>query len=242
LSTTQAKIDVHKLKITLRVWEDKIVFTTNKPTSNIIKRVYALGLLERMMLDLEYRLMGKTLVLNRSQDPNVEDLVELIDLNEPIELRQNQVEDLGPTIDEGEVIDEPIINELTGNDEYDSEASYDDLELDDDIKYAHKIKIDSALNLQFSCMIGFKYIHANFSKLFDKNVMSKKFYNSIMKDELTYEGKNIIKNFMNVPVFAGKFYVLTYFEVVENMNIYSDKGMGKVISGKPFTLNVNIIA
>ncbi|GJT36472.1 hypothetical protein Tco_0926891 [Tanacetum coccineum] len=55
-----------------------------------------------MELDLEDRLMGETLVLNRSLDPFLEDYIELNDLNEPFELRRNQGDDLMPTIEEGE--------------------------------------------------------------------------------------------------------------------------------------------
>ncbi|GKE48702.1 hypothetical protein Tco_1479960, partial [Tanacetum coccineum] len=58
-------------------------------------------------LDLEVRLMGETLLLNRSLDPFLEDYIELNDLNEPFELlRRNQGDDLMPTIKEGEVIEE----------------------------------------------------------------------------------------------------------------------------------------
>ncbi|GJR69342.1 hypothetical protein Tco_0015407 [Tanacetum coccineum] len=48
----------------------------------------------------EARLMGETLVLNRSLDPFLEDYIELNDLNEPFELRRNQGDDLIPTIEE----------------------------------------------------------------------------------------------------------------------------------------------
>ncbi|GJT32385.1 retrovirus-related pol polyprotein from transposon TNT 1-94 [Tanacetum coccineum] len=106
LSTARAKIDVYKRKITLRVGEERIVFTSVKPASSLIKRVYMLSLRERMELDLEARLMGETLVLNRSLDPFLEDYIELNDLNEPFELRRNQGDDLMPTIEEGEVIEE----------------------------------------------------------------------------------------------------------------------------------------
>ncbi|GJT06356.1 hypothetical protein Tco_0840818 [Tanacetum coccineum] len=89
LSTARAKIDVYERKITLRAWEEKIVFTSVKSTSSLIKRVYMLSLRERMDLDLEARLMGETLVLNRLLDPFLEDYIELNDLNEPFELRRN---------------------------------------------------------------------------------------------------------------------------------------------------------
>ncbi|GJU88409.1 putative reverse transcriptase domain-containing protein [Tanacetum coccineum] len=104
LSTARSKIDVYKRKITLRVGEEKIIFKSVKPASSLIRRVYMLGLRERMELDLEARLMGETLVLNRSLDPFLEDYIELNDLNEPVELKRNQGDDLMPTIKEGEVI------------------------------------------------------------------------------------------------------------------------------------------
>ncbi|GJT57740.1 homeodomain-like protein [Tanacetum coccineum] len=88
------------------VGEERIVFTSVKPASSLIKRVYMLSLRERMELDLEARLMGETLVLNRSLDPFLEDYIELNDLNEPFELKKNQGDNLIPTIKEGEVIEE----------------------------------------------------------------------------------------------------------------------------------------
>ncbi|GJR97668.1 hypothetical protein Tco_0269842 [Tanacetum coccineum] len=106
LSTARAKINVYKRKITLRVREEKIIFKSVKLASSLIKKVYMLSLRERMELDLEARLMGETLVLNRSLDPFLEDYIELNDLNEPFKLRRNQGDDLMPTIKEGEVIEE----------------------------------------------------------------------------------------------------------------------------------------
>ncbi|GKD19252.1 mitochondrial proton/calcium exchanger protein-like protein isoform X1, partial [Tanacetum coccineum] len=104
LSTARAKIYVYKRKITLRVGEEKIIFKSVKPASSIIKRVYMLSLRERMELDLEARLMGETLVLNRSLDPFLEDYIELNDLMNQLSFRRNQGDNLMPTIEEGEVI------------------------------------------------------------------------------------------------------------------------------------------
>ncbi|GJR70166.1 hypothetical protein Tco_0016231 [Tanacetum coccineum] len=87
-----------------------------------------LSLRERMELDLEARLMGETLVLNRSLDPFFEDYIKLNDLNEPFELRRNQGDDLMPTIKEGKVIKEfkTRDDELdTGIDDYPSYCDYD---------------------------------------------------------------------------------------------------------------------
>ncbi|GJS01619.1 DNA-directed DNA polymerase [Tanacetum coccineum] len=146
LSAAHAKIDVFKRKITLRVEEEKIVFKSVKPASSLIKRVYMLSLRERMELDLEARLMGETLVLNRSLDPFFGDYIKLNDLNVALELRRDQVNDLMPTIEEGEVVEEfrarndaRMVSEIFG---YPSDCNHD-----------KKIHIDCAHNLKFSCMI-----------------------------------------------------------------------------------------
>ncbi|GJX19828.1 putative reverse transcriptase domain-containing protein [Tanacetum coccineum] len=96
LSTACAKINVYKRKITLRVEEERIVFTSVKPACSLIKRVYMLSLRERMELDLE--------------------------------ARRNQGDDLMPTIEEGEVIEEfrTKVDELDiGIDDYPSYCDND---------------------------------------------------------------------------------------------------------------------
>ncbi|GJY42840.1 hypothetical protein Tco_0431053 [Tanacetum coccineum] len=223
LSTAHAKIDVYKRKITLRVGEERIVFTSVKPASSLIKRVYMLSLRKRMEHDLEARLMGETLVLNRSLNPFFEDYIELNDLNEPFELTRNQGDDLMPTIKEGEVIEEFRTRDDELDIEIDDYPSYCD--------YDKKIHIDCAHKLKFSCMIGFEFTQANFFPLLYVNVMSKKFHNSIMKDKIVYKGNNIVGALMNVPIFVGTFSVVTDFAILENMDAYHDEGMGDVIFG-----------
>ncbi|GJV36334.1 putative reverse transcriptase domain-containing protein [Tanacetum coccineum] len=232
LSTARAKIDVYKRKITLRVGEEKIVFTSVKTASSLIKRVYMLSLRERMELDLEARLMGETLVLNRSLDPFLEDYIELNDLNEPFELRRNQGDDLMPTIEEGKVIEEFRTRDEdldTGIDDYPSYCDND-----------KKIHLDCAHNLKFSCMIGFEFTHANFFPLLYVNMMSRKFHNSIMKNKMMYKGDNVVRALMNVPIFVGTFSVMTDFAVLEDMDTYLDERMVDVIFGELFLREVGI--
>ncbi|GJU97247.1 hypothetical protein Tco_1326518 [Tanacetum coccineum] len=226
LSTARAKIDVYKRKITLRVEEEMIIFISVKLASSLIKRVYMLSLRERMELDLEAKLMGETLVINISLDPFFKDYIELNDLNEPFELRENQGDDLMPTIKEGEVIEEFRTRDDELDAEIDDYPSYCD--------YDKKIHIDCAHNLKFSCMIGFEFTHANFFPLLYVNVMSKKFHNSIMKDKMVYKENNVIGALMNVPIFVGTFFAVMDFAVLENMDAYHDEGMGDVIFGEPF--------
>ncbi|GJR70664.1 putative reverse transcriptase domain-containing protein [Tanacetum coccineum] len=232
LSTAHAKIDVFKRKFTLRVGDEKIIFKSVKPASSLIKRVYMLSLRERMEIDLEAKLIGETLILNRSLDPLYRDYIELNDLNEPIELRRNQVDDIEPTIKEGEVIDEPMIDRVEircdnkivdGLNEYHSYCDFD-----------RKIHINYAFNLKFSCLIGYEYVDVNFFPLLSINMMTKRFYNSIMKDKVEFKGKNIVGAFVNVLIFVGKFSIMTNFGVIENMDSYRDEGMGDIIVGRPF--------
>ncbi|GJZ65711.1 hypothetical protein Tco_0622407 [Tanacetum coccineum] len=193
----------------------QIIFTSVKPASSLIKRVYMLSLRERMELDLEFRLMGETLVLNRSLDPLLEDYIELNDLNEPFELRRNQEDDLMPIIKEGEVIEEFRTRDdelVIGIDDYPSYCDHD-----------KKIHIDCAHNLKFSCMIGFEFTHANFFPLLYVNVMSKKFHNSIIKEKMMYKGNSVVGALMNIPILVGTFSVMTDFAVLEDMDAYRDK-------------------
>ncbi|GJR85960.1 zinc finger, CCHC-type containing protein [Tanacetum coccineum] len=106
LSIAHAQIDVFKIKITLSLGDEKINFKSVKPTSSLIKRVYMLSLRERIELDLEARLMGEALILNRSLNPLYRGYIELNDLNKPLELRRNQINNLEPAIEEGVVVNE----------------------------------------------------------------------------------------------------------------------------------------
>ncbi|GKD99940.1 reverse transcriptase domain-containing protein [Tanacetum coccineum] len=232
LSTAHAKIDVFKRKITLRVGNEKIIFKSVKPASSLIKRVYMLSLRERMELDLEARLIGETLILNRSLDPLYGDYIELNDLNVPLELRRYQVDNLRPTIEEGEEVYTIMIEEVkTRNDDkmvskiIRHPSGYDENE---------KIRIDYAYNLKFSYMIGFKFVHANFFPSLPINVMSKMFYNSIIKDKIEFRGRKELGNFANVPVIIGNFYVVNDFTVMKDMDPYLDEGMRDIVFREPF--------
>ncbi|GKD18428.1 hypothetical protein Tco_1207586 [Tanacetum coccineum] len=156
--------------------------------------------------------------------------IELNDLNEPLELRNHENESLRPTINEGEVIDE-LNGEIskTRNDNVIGEKidKYHSL-----CDYDRKIKDNCAYNLRLSCMIGYEHVNAKFFLILSINVMSKNFYNSIMKDKIEYKGRNVVGAFINVPIFIGDFSVITDFAVAENMNNYRDKCMGDIIVGR----------
>nr|GEU80464.1 hypothetical protein [Tanacetum cinerariifolium] len=116
----------------------KLASTTVEADSNSIRRIeshqYALS------TSLNRRLI--------SLDPLFGDYIELNDLNVPLELRRNQVDDLLPTIKEGEVIDEHIIEiiKTRNNEDFNEYPSF--------CNFDQKIHIDYAYNSRFSCMIA----------------------------------------------------------------------------------------
>nr|GEY89809.1 hypothetical protein [Tanacetum cinerariifolium] len=98
------------------IWigNEKMIFKSVKPGGSLFKKVYMLSLRERIDHDLEARLMGETLILNRSFDPLYRDYIELNDLNEPQELRRNRVDDLEPTVEEVMKDIDPYLDEGIG--------------------------------------------------------------------------------------------------------------------------------
>nr|GEV68811.1 homeodomain-like protein [Tanacetum cinerariifolium] len=194
---------------------------------------YPKGIAENALVCIETRLMGETLVLNRSLDPLSGDYIKLNHLNEPLERRRAQVDDLMPIVKEGEVVEEframndaRMVRNFFG---YPSVYNHD-----------KKIHTYCAYNLKFSCMIGFEFLHANFFPILYVNVMSKKFYNSIRKEKLEYKGNNVVRALMNIPIFVGTFSILTDFAVLEDMDTYRDEVMGDVIFGELFLREVGI--
>ncbi|GJR38892.1 putative reverse transcriptase domain-containing protein [Tanacetum coccineum] len=149
LSIARAKINVYKRKITSRVREERIVFTSVKPASSLIKRVYMLSLRERMELDLEARLMGETLV--------------------------NQGDDLRPTTEEGRVIEEfnTRYDELDA--EIDDYPSYYDYDKKIHINYAHNLKFSCMIGFEFTHANFFLLLYVNvMSKMFHNSIMRDK--------------------------------------------------------------------
>ncbi|GJY40106.1 hypothetical protein Tco_0427376 [Tanacetum coccineum] len=106
-----------------------------------------LSLSEIVELDLEARLMGETLVLNRSLDPLYGDYIKLNDLYVPLELRRDQVNDLMPTIKEGEVIYEPMIDIIkTRNNESFDEEFYNSI-MRDEVEHKGKNVVEAFMNV-----------------------------------------------------------------------------------------------
>ncbi|GJX50856.1 hypothetical protein Tco_0277701 [Tanacetum coccineum] len=158
-----------------------------------------------------------------SLEPLYEEYIELNDLNVPLELRRDQVDDLMPTIEKGELVDKHMIEELKTRD--DNKMVSKIFGYPNDYDKDEKIHIDCAYNLKFLCMIGLEFLYASFFSNLPINFISKKFCNSIMKDKIEFRGRNELGNFAIVLVFIGNFYVITDFTVVEDMHHYLDEGI-----------------
>nr|GEW73540.1 hypothetical protein [Tanacetum cinerariifolium] len=66
------------------------------------------------------------------------------------------------------------------------------------------------------------------------NMMSKRFYNSIIKDKLKFKEKSVVGAFINAPIFVGTFSVVIDFAVIKDMDCYRDEEMDDIIVGKSF--------
>ncbi|GKC16008.1 retrovirus-related pol polyprotein from transposon TNT 1-94 [Tanacetum coccineum] len=88
-------------------------------------------------------------------------------------------------------------------------------------KYCYKMK--------FSCMIGYKHVIADFLPTLSINMMTKRFYNSIIKDKGDHEGKNLAGTLIDIPIFVGNFFIISGFTIIDDMDATSG-----VVIGMPF--------
>ncbi|GJW36895.1 DUF4219 domain-containing protein [Tanacetum coccineum] len=63
----------------------------------------------------------------------------------------------------------------------------------------------SFYKMNFSCMIGYRHVNADFLPSLSINIMTKCFYNSIVKDKGDHEGKNLAGTLIDIPILLGIF-------------------------------------
>nr|GEV21321.1 hypothetical protein [Tanacetum cinerariifolium] len=129
---------------------------------------------------------GRDFGVIKSLEPLNGDYIELNDLNKPLELRRYQVDDLMPTIEEGEVIKEfrTRDDELdTGIDDYPSYCDYD-----------KKIRIDYAYKLKFSCMIVLEDMDAYHDEGMGNVIFGRLFLREVGINAKRFEGMITIHN------------------------------------------------
>ncbi|GJX35744.1 retrovirus-related pol polyprotein from transposon TNT 1-94 [Tanacetum coccineum] len=144
----------------------------------------------------------RTLVLNRSLDPLYGDYIELNDLNEPLELRRDQIDDLMPTIKEGEVIDEPMIDIIkTRKNESFDEEFYNSI-MRDKVEYKGKNVAGAFINVpifvrNFSVLTHFAVVE-NIDGYQDQDmgdiILGEPFYKASCVEARRFDGLITIQN------------------------------------------------
>ncbi|GJZ83187.1 retrovirus-related pol polyprotein from transposon TNT 1-94 [Tanacetum coccineum] len=85
----------------------------------------------------------------------------------------------------------------------------------------------SCYKMKFSCIIGYRHVNADFFLSLSINIMTKRFYNSIIKDKGDHEGKNLAGTL--IDIFVGKFSIISGFSITDDIDITSG-----VVLGMPF--------
>ncbi|GJU06578.1 hypothetical protein Tco_1123008 [Tanacetum coccineum] len=86
----------------------------------------------------------------------------------------------------------------------------------------------SCYKMEFSCMIGYRHVNADFLPSLSINIMTKCFYNSILKDKGDHKGKNLAGTLIDILIFRN-FSIILGFSINDDMDITSD-----VVFGMPF--------
>ncbi|GKD25290.1 ribonuclease H-like domain-containing protein [Tanacetum coccineum] len=80
--------------------------------------------------------------------------------------------------------------------------------------------------IKFSCTTGYKNVNADFIPSLFVNLITKSFYYSIIKDKDDHEGNSPAGTLIDIPIFVGKFSILTGFIIVDNNDVTSDVALG----------------
>ncbi|GKA66236.1 DNA-directed DNA polymerase [Tanacetum coccineum] len=87
----------------------------------------------------------------------------------------------------------------------------------------------SCYKMKFSCMIGYRHVNVDFLPSLSINIMTKHFYNSIIKEKGDHEGKNLARTLIDIPIFVGNFSIISGFSITDDVDITSG-----VVLGMPF--------
>ncbi|GKB20340.1 RNA-directed DNA polymerase [Tanacetum coccineum] len=97
------------------------------------------------------------------------------------------------------------------------------------LDFVNKPTYKSCYKMKFSCMIGYRYVNADLLHSLSVNIMTKRFYNSIIKDKGDHEGNNLAGTLIDIPIFIEKISIILGFSITDDMDITSG-----VVLGMPF--------
>ncbi|GJS15870.1 hypothetical protein Tco_0410342 [Tanacetum coccineum] len=78
--------------------------------------------------------------------------------------------------------------------------------------------------MEFSCVIGYKYVITDLLPSLPINLMSKSFYYSIFGDK--DEGKSHAGTLIDIPVFVGSFSIISGFTIIDDDDMTKDVVLG----------------
>nr|GEU75619.1 probable WRKY transcription factor 71 [Tanacetum cinerariifolium] len=133
-----------------------------------------------------------------------------------------------------EYVDTPLVSYfLDSYDESDDGEVVNDIYLN--MEYFNiQIHKFSERDLAFHYLIGFRKFVAYFDLNLSVNIITRKFLNNIMVNQLASRDDNLVTIFRNVHVFVGSFTYTTDFIVFEDIGKSIESELSKAVMGKPY--------
>ncbi|GJW88312.1 ribonuclease H-like domain-containing protein [Tanacetum coccineum] len=97
-------------------------------------------------------------------------------------------------------------------------------ETDRDDSFVPNFVKTSSFKIEFSCVIGYKYIIVDLLPYLPINLMSKSFYYYISRDK--DEGKSQARTLIDIPIFVGKFSIILGFTIIDDDEMTNDVVLG----------------
>ncbi|GJS28233.1 ribonuclease H-like domain-containing protein [Tanacetum coccineum] len=85
-----------------------------------------------------------------------------------------------------------------------------------------KISFKCYYKMNFSCLIGYKNVNADYLPSFSINLITKSFYYSIIMDKDDHERKSPAETLIDIPIFVGNFPSLTGFIIIDDDHVTRD--------------------
>ncbi|GJU19539.1 hypothetical protein Tco_1152881 [Tanacetum coccineum] len=96
------------------------------------------------------------------------------------------------------------------------------------LDFINKPTYKSCYKMKFSYMIGYRHVNVDFLPSLSINIMTKHFYNFIIKDKGDHEGKNLARTLIDIPIFVENFSIILGFSITDDVDITSG-----VVQGMP---------
>ncbi|GJX18673.1 hypothetical protein Tco_0221350 [Tanacetum coccineum] len=95
--------------------------------------------------------------------------------------------------------------------------------------FVNKPTSEYCYEMKFSSVIGYKHINASLFPTLSINLMTKRFYDSINKDEGDHKRERIVGTLIDIPIFVREFSVVLGFTIIDNLDADND-----VVLNMPF--------